>query len=452
MRLPCDVASSPSLRRRWCHALLGAMLLIPLLAPGRDVAAQGREFLRPPADPRRESRPTLDAPRTRTASTARVAAFEDPNVLLIEQEKACARSDQSGTETRIVVDGEKILPAYATAATVFHSGWELRYLSKDHHVAQMQSEIFRIRKEGNVLRWGATGHIRDKNFDDGYEWCYHYTVVAWNQAVIDAIAQDELPTLSLAFSAQRETALVSAAAFKGDLRFVGKTVATALPEGFLFDWGGDNFQEAFPKLGDVDQEDHHLLQVAYSMGPSALYIDVGKTYDTAFGPLIPTAASRVDDGFVSWESHAIFKDNSGKRKFLFMDRFSGLAGNSVGVIYPPFSIHPVEDAGATTGCITGSATVTTTEHVIENIPFQYAWPVLSGWNLSFECEDQHVTQVGVWLHDITYASGVLRYKVSSILRDKNSDPGFGGSHQVFVLGFNQITGGSPTGRQPAPAR
>jgi hypothetical protein len=451
MRLLCDVASSPS-RRRWRRALLALILLVPPLVPGPDAAAQGREFLRPPADPRRESRPPLEAPRTRATSTARVAAFEDPNVLLIEQDKICTRSDQSGTETRVVVEGEKILPAYATAATVFHNGWELRYLGKDHHVAQIQSEIFRIRKEGNVLRWGATGHIRDKNFDDGYEWCYHYVVVAWNQAVIDAIPQDEVPTLSLAFSAQRETALVSAAAFKGDLRFVGKATATALPEGFLFDWGGDNFLEAFPKLGDVDQEDHHLLQVAYSMGPSALYIEFGKTYDTAFAPAIPTAASRVDDGFVSWESHAIFKDNSGKRKFLFMDRFSGLAGNSVGVVYPPFSIHPVEDAGAFTGCITGFADVKTTEHVIENIPFQYAWPVLSGWNLSFECEDQHVTQLGIFLHDISYAAGVLRYKVSSILRDKNSDPGFGNGHQVFVLGFNRITGGSPTGAQPAPGR
>lgn len=451
MRLPCDVATGPSLRR-WQSALLGSLLLVPLLGPGPDAAAQGRQFLRPPVDPRRESRPPLEAPRTVATATTRVAAFEDPNVLLIEQEKACARSDQSGTETRVVVDGEKVLPAYATAATVFQNGWEVRYLGSDHHVAQMQSEIFNIRKEGNTLRWGATGHIRDKNFDDGYEWCYHYVVVAWNQAVIDAIAQDETPTLSLGFSAQRETALVSAAAFKGDLRFVGKTGATALPEGFLFDWGGDNFLEAFPKLGDVDQEDHHLMQVAYNMGPSELYIQVDKTYDTVFAPLIPTAASRVDDGFVSWESHAIFKDNSGKRKFLFLDRFSGLAGNSVGVIYPAYSIHPAEDAGAFTGCITGFASVTTTEHVIENIPFQYAWPVLSGWNLVFECEDQHVTQVGVWLHDISYAAGTLRYKVSSILRDKNSDPGFGASHQVFVLGFNRITGGSPTGGQPAPAR
>ena len=451
MRHAYDLASSPLLRR-WWRMLLGLLLLIPVMVPARDATAQSSRFIRPPVDPQRESRPVLDAPRTRPTSTAHVAAFADPNVLLIEQEKACAGSDQSGTETRAVIDGEKILPAYATAATVFMNGWEVRYLSNDHHVAQMQSEIFRIRKEGNALRWSATGHIRDRNFDDGYEWCYHYTVVAWTQAVIDAIAQDETPTLSLAFSAQRETALVTAAAFKGDLRFVGKTKATALPEGFLFDWGGDNFQEAFPKLGDIDQEDHHLLQVAYNMGPSELYIQLEKTYDTVFAPAIPTAASRVDDGFVSWESHAIFKDNSGKRKFLFMDRFSGLAGNSVGVIYPSYNIHPEEDAGAFTGCITGFADVKTTEHVIENVPFQYAWPVLSGWNLSFECEDQHVTQVGVWLHDISYASGVLRYKVSSILRDKNSDPGFGASHQVFVLGFNQITGGSPTGGQPAPAR
>lgn len=52
----------------------------------------------------------------------------------------------------------------------------------------------------------------------------------------------------------------------------------------------------------------------------------------------------------------------------------------------------------------------------------------------------------MWLHDISYekaptaAGGVLRYKVSSILRDKDSAPGFGSSHEVFILRMNKITG------------
>jgi hypothetical protein len=420
--------------------------LVALMVWAPGAMAQVSRFVRPTDRPERENLPFLARPTARVAPTTRVAALEDPNVVLIEQEKACATSNQPGTETWLVVEGQKTLPAYATAATVFLNGWELRYLSKDHHVAQMSTAIAQIRKDGNTLNWMASGHIRDENFDDAYEWCYHYVTVAWNQAVIDAIAQDDLPTLSLAFSAQRvneETALLTAAGFKGDLRFVGKAVVTALPEGFLFDWGGDNFEEAFPKLGDADQEDHHLLQVGYSMGPSTPLIEFEKSYDTLFAPGLPTNASRVDDGFVSWESQAVFKDNKAKRKFLFMERFSALAGNSVGVIHRPFTVRPVEDIGFFTGCITERVRVKTTEHVIENIPFQYAWPVLSGWDLTFDCEDQHVTEIGVWLHDISYAAGVLRYKVSAILRDKDSEPGFGARYGVSVLGLNRSGGALP---------
>jgi hypothetical protein len=429
--------------------------MLALLAPmGRvsGAVAQVSRFVRPTDRAERENVLVPARPTARIASTTRAAAFEDPNVVFIEQEKACATSAPESKEP-LVVDGQKPLPAYATAGTVFLNGWELRYLSKDHKVAQMETRIFNIRLQGNTLKWGAVGRIRDKNFDDAYEWCYHYVIVAWNQAVIDALAQDDLPTTSVAYSAQNaneDTALVTAAGFKGDLRFIGKAVVTALPEGFWFDWGGENFQQAFPQLDDADQEDHSLLQVAYSMGPSTLLIELEKTYDTPFAqPLIPTNASRVNDGFVSWESQAIFKDNAAKRKFMFLEKFSALAGNSVAVIHRPFTVRPVEETGAI-GCITSKGKVKTTDHAIENIPFQYAWPVLTGWDLSFDCDDEQVTQIGVWLHDINYAAGVLRYKVSSILRDKDSDPDFGARYGVSVLGLNSIGSAPPVPlRQPS---
>lgn len=450
MRRPCGLLHTHPIRW-WCSVILALLSLVAPIVWVSGAIAQVSQLVRLTDRPDREDLPFLARPTASVSSVARVAALEDPNVVFIEQEKACARSDRPGTEIFLVVDGQKTLPAYATAATVFLNGWELRYLSKDHKVAQMSTRISNIRKEGNTLKWMASGVIRDKNFDDAYEWCYHYAVVAWNQAVIDAIAQDDVPTLSLAYSAQRaneEIGLVTAAGFKGDLRFMGKALVTALPEGFWFDWGGDNFLQAFPHLGDPNQEDHNLLQVGYSMGPSTLLIESEKTYDTPFGqPAVPTNASRVDDGFVSWESQAVFKDNAEKRKFMFMDKFSALAGNSIGVIHRPFTVRPVEDVGPFTGCITSKGRITTTDHAIENIPFQYAWPVLTGWDLSFVCDDEHVTEMGVWLHDISYAAGVLRYKVSSILRDKDSEPEFGARYGVSVLGFNRI-GGAP----PVPLR
>ena len=426
----------------WRSAIFAVAPLVAQMVCVPGATAQVAPLVRPTDRAGREDVPFLARVTASIASSARVAALEDPNVVFIEQEKACARSEGSGTKTFLVVDGQKTLPAYATAATVFLNGWELRYLSKDHKVAQISTRISNIRKEGNTLKWMASGVIRDKNFDDAYEWCYHYAVVAWNQAVIDAIAQDDVPTLSLAYSAQKaneETALVTAAGFKGDLGFIGKAFVTALPEGFWFDWGGDSFQQAFPHLGDPSQEDHNLLQVGYSMGPSTALIEFEKTYDTPFAqPALPSNASRIDDGFVSWESHAVFKDNAAKRKFMFMEKFSALAGNNIGVIHRPFTVRPVEDVGAFTGCITSKGRITTTDHTIENIPFQYAWPVLTGWDLSFVCDDEHVTELGVWVHDISYAGGVLRYKVSSILRDKDSEPEFGTRYGISVLGLNRI--------------
>ena len=229
----------------WRSAIFAVAPLVAQMVCFPGATAQDAPLVRPTDRAGREDVPFLARVTASIASSARVAALEDPNVVFIEQEKACARSEGSGTKTFLVVDGQKTLPAYATAATVFLNGWELRYLSKDHKVAQISTRISNIRKEGNTLKWMASGVIRDKNFDDAYEWCYHYAVVAWNQAVIDAIAQDDVPTLSLAYSAQKaneETALVTAAGFKGDLGFIGKGFVTALPEGFWFDWGGDSFQ------------------------------------------------------------------------------------------------------------------------------------------------------------------------------------------------------------------
>lgn len=69
--------------------------------------------------------------------------------------------------------------------------------------------------------------------------------------------------------------------------------------------------------------------------------------------------------------------SSAKRKFLFIDRFSALADNSVGVI--PRSLYgPKRTPVSLPAASPAGRGVKTTEHVIENVPFQYARPVLSG--------------------------------------------------------------------------
>ena len=56
-----------------------------------------------------------------------------------------------------------------------------------------------------------------------------------------------------------------------------------------------------------------------------------------------------------------------------------------------------------------------------------------------------MTDIGIWLEDIDYTtvptvptgvSGTLRYTVSSILHDKDDQPGHFFGHKVNILGFN----------------
>ena len=78
---------------------------------------------------------------------------------------------------------------------------------------------------------------------------------------------------------------------------------------------------------------------------------------------------------------------------------------------------------------------------ISDLPFDYAVPLLTGWDLSYECEQQQVQRAGIWLHDIHFDSNSssLEYKVSSILRDKDGAP---------VLGLNRTRTSVQNNRAP----
>jgi len=117
---------------------------------------------------------------------------------------------------------------------------------------------------------------------------------------------------------------------------------------------------------------------------------------------------------------------------------SALGGNDVGVLQPPFSILPIKGAGG--GSLAGG--VQTKEYVIENIPFQYAIPMLTGWELGYLTDDQHVKDVGVWIGDWSYELGVgkLHYTLSSIRADNDKLPGHYDRHKVTVLGIRPVAG------------
>jgi hypothetical protein len=120
-----------------------------------------------------------------------------------------------------------------------------------------------------------------------------------------------------------------------------------------------------------------------------------------------------------------------------------LSGDDISVVRPPFSIIPRSEVN---GCIEDPPK-RTEEVEVRNVPFDYAVPVLSGWDLFYECSDHHVAEVGIWLEDIRYeknpgdSSGTLRYKVTSVLRDEGNSNGSAANYKVNILGFK--------GRKPA---
>lgn len=393
-------------------------------------------------------------PVSEPVSSSRNVILEDPGTVIVYHGSSCAESRKSGTEDLLKIEESLAIPPYAAGATVFLNGWRMNYLSGDHHVAGLGTMISNIRLEDGTLKWQAAGVLSDDNFDDAYKWCYFYTVIAWNPSNINLVvdhqdgscnSRDPRETNFFITDNERTTtALSSFPSFLFNSDFASSKTVAILPRGFGFKWSGDC------------DTDHHLLQIGSNLNHSEIFIENGKTYHKGFFeevtpvpvPQPPPANSvnQVDSGYVSWETSAIFKDNAARRGYGFGQMVSGLGGKDVGVIQPPFSILPLEDTGFFGACLAEAGGEKMEEVVIENVPYEYAIPMLTGWELHYGfCDDEHVAKLGMWLDEIHYdktpgaPTGTLHYKVFSILKDRNDNPGYGYSHKVTILGLKPVT-------------
>lgn len=347
--------------------------------------------------------------------------MEDAGRIIVEHGSGCGESDLDGEEEIVTLDGKMSLPRYADRGTVILNGWYVEYLDEDHHVRSFAATIGQIKVFGDQLTWKAKGWLSDENFDDGYRWCYYYTAMAWNSAEFDAFADHNDNYMSaidssvLAFP-NEESALVTLNPHIMNAAFAEKRAAVVLPRGYTFGWN--------------NYKDHHILQIAYNLDHTETYIEKGQGGATV---------SRVDQGYVSWITQGIIKDDDSKHDFWFGETVTAISGDDVGVIHPPFTIRPREDEGW--GCMGGSHNQVTTETVeVENVPFEYAIPILTGWEMYYVCTDHEVLQAGTWIQDFEYrrnpnaATGSLTYKVSSILVDDGGSEYFSG-HRVTILGL-----------------
>ena len=371
--------------------------------------------------------------------------FETPGTIKVIHGSGTATLDHGDF---IKVEQSLEIPEYANRATVFLNGWKSEYLGDDdQHIAGLGTLVGKIRLEGKKLTWNAVGILRDDGGDEGYKWTYHYTIIAWNDAAINLLVNhDDADNFCKAGTGssdnfyfagnwygntQTTTALSSFSSFLQNPDFPPSGSIAILPRGFGFALCSDD----------------EVLQVAYNLDHSETFVEYGKKYQKA-NQEVPAPLSGpsnlANSGFVSWNTYSIFKDNAGRRDYNFGEIVSALGGNDVGVLQPPFSILPSEDIN---NCVPAQEQYAKTEEiVIENVPFEYAIPMLTGWELRYPCDDEHVKEIGVWIDKWRYDKdpanphGRLSYTISSTLRDKEGGPGHIRRHKVTILGLRPVTG------------
>ena len=133
----------------------------------------------------------------------------------------------------------------------------------------------------------------------------------------------------------------------------------------------------------------------------------------------------------------IFKDNALRRDYVMGDIVSVVAGPGVGAVQPPFTIVPFEDQG---NCIPAAGSTREAEsRTVDLVPFDVAVPVLTGWDISYPCNDQHVQAIGTGIQSFTFSRPMDRpgaqidYTLRSVLRDKNGGDGSRFRHRISIL-------------------
>ena len=367
----------------------------------------------------------------------RWSVIDDP-LFKVLHGRSCGRAPWAATEEhlglRII---ENVLLAPGFDGTVFLNGWLVEYKGTDHHVVGLGTTIFNIVQLGNQLVWNAGGVIGDVGGEVGYRWCYDYTVLSWKrpstdptQPVFDermdiaAIVSD--PRARLMYVDGGDQGPGGLHRFPASFKTTGKPPRARLLAGF-----GKTFLD----------DDHHVLQLGFDLGKA-----------------------RVKRKNIKWQTETILKDN-GAPRYRAAEIVSVLKGDSV-TMWRPQSVV-LESGDGTPGVYANDVVLAErtpsscppaalaseqfTTYRIDGVPFTWAIPMLTGWDVGDPCDDNHVKFAGVEIIDWHYerpagqASGELYYTVATRFADKDRLPGMVDRVQVDVLGVNPIL---PPGRDP----
>lgn len=184
---------------------------------------------------RDESEPVFDrVVRVEPTATSIALDIEDPGKIIVTHGfGGCGESDQDGEEAVVELEGSFTVPTYADAATVFLSGWQLSYLGGDEHLNSLAAGIFDIELSGSELSWLARGFIQDEDGNDGYEFCYHYTVLAWNRGLVHAFVDHDNENFNYraALFKNETTALSALSSYLQNVEFSDAKAVASLPRG-----------------------------------------------------------------------------------------------------------------------------------------------------------------------------------------------------------------------------
>jgi hypothetical protein len=371
--------------------------------------------------------------------------IEVPGLLKVQHRLGCAQADEAASENSVglrIHEMAVIPPGYNTG-TVFLNGWRLRYLNGDHHVRGLGGAIFNITKTQNgvqnELHWEAGGVVADDG-NNPYEWCGIYTLLFWYRKPFDFVL---IPPQIAALPSHTDTTPDALTFVHAEGSDPGNdTARRELPGAVQVSDPGAVLPRAFGLVWGSGT-DHHLLQAGFDLGTP-----------------VPNGDT------LSWTSTTLWKDNSTRHDYYGSAIVSVLNGPSVTMWHPDtvlrwkesssswlevantVSLIPNNAAGSSfcTEPDSGSAL----QHVhfsVDNVPFDYAVPVLTGWQLQYLTSDHHVETIGVWIKGFSYekapgaAMGTLFYEIESTLHDNPAIcPKKRGLayYKVSILGLNRI--------------
>lgn len=276
------------------------------------------------------------------------------------------------------------VPSYATDAIVVLNGFSATYASKDHHVLEIGAAIFESQFVNGTLEWIAGVDLADSGEDDEVDACYHYLGLAWNSEWYDI----QYTEPGVGFNKANRQIL--------QWGFLGSSKTSAfLPLGYMF---------RGPRRGLFGQ-DRHLLQLGMVINR-------------------PAQSSQTN----RFEMIGVMKDNNKTRTTLFGD-VAVLSGSSVVAFGDEtFPMEPIKDPCRThlygfnrDGCAVSDTG--TGEETIYSIPVgdvNVAFPMLTGFDLQYKKNDEHVKFIGAWIDDIQFDAGLgtLSYNLTKVLTDK----------------------------------